>query len=86
GIIINAVAPHMLSFRPIILPSTVKIRVKITKAIGPIYANFDGQRGVELVSKDEVKIEKSNFPIKVIQSKRRDFFDIIRTKLKWGEK
>lgn len=86
GVIINAVSPHMLSFRPIILPAQVKIRVKISKAIGPLYASFDGQRGIELLSMDEVKIEKSNFPIKVVQSRRRDFFDIIRTKLKWGEK
>lgn len=85
-IIINAVSPHMLSFRPIILPSGAKVRVRISKAIGPLYASFDGQRGVELINMDEIKIEKSNFPVKVVQSKRRDFFDIIRNKLKWGEK
>ncbi len=86
AIIINAVSPHMLSFRPIILPADVRIKIKITKAIGPLYASFDGQSGFELLNMDEVRIEKSNFPIKVIQSRRRDFFDIIRTKLKWGEK
>ncbi|MCX7957740.1 MAG: NAD(+)/NADH kinase [Deltaproteobacteria bacterium] len=86
GVIINAVSPHMLSFRPIILPAGVKIKVRISKAIGPLYASFDGQRGIELLSMDEIKIEKSNFPVKVVQSRRRDFFDIIRTKLKWGEK
>jgi NAD+ kinase len=85
-IIINAVSPHMLSFRPIILPSSAKVRVRISKAIGPLYASFDGQRGIELINMDEIKIEKSNFPVKVVQSKRRNFFDIIRTKLKWGEK
>jgi|YelNatPaOPRAMG01_1025707.scaffolds.fasta_scaffold112967_2 NAD+ kinase len=86
AIIINAVSPHMLSFRPIVLPARARIRVKITKAIGPLYASFDGQRGYELQTMDEVVIERSNFPIKVVQSRRRDFFDIIRTKLRWGEK
>ncbi|MCX7943007.1 MAG: NAD(+)/NADH kinase [Deltaproteobacteria bacterium] len=86
AIIINAVSPHMLSFRPIIMPANVRVKVKISKAIGPLYASFDGQRGFELMSMDEVRIEKSGFPVKVVQSKRRDFFDIIRTKLKWGEK
>ncbi len=86
GIIVNAISPHMLSFRPIILPGSVRIRVKISKAIGPLYASFDGQSGCELQNQDEIKIEKSNFPIRVVQSRRRDFFDIIRTKLKWGEK
>lgn len=86
GIILNAVSPHMLSFRPIILPSRVRIRIKVSKAIGPVYASFDGQRGVEIMSMDEVRIEKSNFPVKVVQSRKRDFFDIIRTKLKWGDK
>lgn len=86
GIIVNAISPHMLSFRPIILPSSSKVRVKISKAIGPLYACFDGQSGCALQSQDEIKIEKSNFPIRVVQSKKRDFFDIIRTKLKWGER
>jgi len=86
AVIINAVSPHMLSFRPMILPAKVRIRVKITKAIGPLYVNFDGQKGYELQSMDEIRIEKSNFPIRVVQSRRRDFFDIIRTKLRWGEK
>lgn len=85
-IIINAISPHMLSFRPIILPSSSKVRVKISKAIGPLYASFDGQSGCALQSQDEIKIEKSNFPIRVVRSKKRDFFDIIRTKLKWGER
>jgi NAD+ kinase len=88
ALLLTPIAPHTLTNRPIVIPSTTAVRV--TPALeGPhcsAYASFDGQSGLELVHGDVVTVEKAVRPLKIIRAESRGYFAVLRQKLKWGER
>jgi NAD+ kinase len=56
--------------------------------VGPadsVYLTLDGQKGVQMQSGDRVKIFRAQERLKLIQPKRKSYYEILRSKLKWGE-
>jgi NAD+ kinase len=56
--------------------------------IGPadsVYLTLDGQKGVQIQSGDLVRIFRAEKRLKLIQPKRKSYYEILRSKLKWGE-
>lgn len=86
AIIITPIAPHMLNSRPLVIPSSSKVEVKFTYRGEPIYLTADGQVGEELRPDDSVTVIKGDQSMNLIQSPHRDFFEILRSKLRWGER
>jgi NAD+ kinase len=84
-ILVTPISPHMLADRPIVLADTAKVSMRIIKSRGQTFANLDGLRGFELGAGDEVMVEASPDPVCIVVSPARDYFNILRTKLKWGE-
>ena len=88
ALLLTPIAPHTLTNRPIVIPSTTAVRV--TPALsGPhcaAYVSFDGQSGLELVDGDVVAVEKAARPLKIIRAESRGYFAVLREKLKWGER
>lgn len=84
AIIITPIAPHMLTTRPLVLPSSSKIEAKFKYREEPIYLTADGQVGEELRPGDTITVAKSPRSMKLIRSPKRDFFEILRSKLGWG--
>ncbi len=82
--VMTPICPHTLTNRPIVLPDKFTIEVSI-KAGKDIYLTLDGQEGVPLKVEDRVKIKKADFKTKFLLLHERDYFKILRTKLKWGE-
>ncbi len=82
--VMTPICPHTLTNRPIVLPDTFIIEVKI-KSGKDVYLTLDGQEGVPLKEGDKVKIRKADFKTKFLLFHKRDYFRILRTKLKWGE-
>ncbi|MDI6840487.1 MAG: NAD(+)/NADH kinase [bacterium] len=82
SIVVNLICPHTLGARPIVVSddSTVKIECKSKKSALVI----DGQERVLLNQGEKVLIRKADYKIKLIKSSARDFYEILRTKLKWG--
>ena len=50
-----------------------------------VYLTLDGQKGVLMESEDRVSIARANERLKLIQPKRKSYYEILRNKLKWGE-
>ena len=84
AIIITPIAPHMLTTRPLVLPSSSKIEAKFKYREEPIYLTADGQVGEELRPGDTITVAKSPRSMNLIRSPKRDFFEILRSKLGWG--
>ena len=87
ALLLTPIAPHTLTNRPIVIPSSTAVRVTPGLA-GPhcsAYASFDGQSGLELVHRDVVTVEKAARPLKIIRAESRSYFAVLREKLKWGE-
>lgn len=85
-IIITPICPHTLTNRPLIVPSDMKVEIKVSTHEPDTYLTLDGQIGIRLNSGDFVEVHKSESSVKLIKSPFRDFFTILKTKLMWGER
>jgi NAD+ kinase len=82
--IMAPICPHTLTSRPIVLPDTFEIEAVI-KTGEDVYLTLDGQEGYPLKVRDKVRIKKADYKARFLVLHDRDYFRILRTKLKWGE-
>lgn len=85
AVIITPICPHMLTNRPIVLPDELDIEIGIVTPNQEIVLTLDGQEGFPITEKDRVCIRKSDQRVLLVQSPDKNYFDVLRTKLKWGE-
>ena len=86
AIILTPICPHTLTNRPILVPDSAGITVSIKSRKEGIFLTFDGQVGQSLKAGDLVKIKKSEHFLNMIKSPFKDYFEVLRTKLRWGER
>jgi NAD+ kinase len=84
-VILLPICPHTLSNRPIILPETVTVAVTLDEKAQDVYLTLDGQVGRSLRSGDRVEIRVAPHNLKLVKSPHRSHFEVLRTKLGWGE-
>jgi NAD+ kinase len=84
-IILLPICSHTLSNRPIILPDTVTVAVTLDEKVQDVYLTLDGQVGRAMQSGDRVEIRRAPYSLKIVKSPHRSHFQILRTKLGWGE-
>ena len=86
AVVITPICPHMLTNRPIVLPDELDIEVALaTPDQKDIFLTLDGQQGFELHDTDRVMLKKSAEHVLMVQSPDKNYFDVLRSKLKWGE-
>jgi NAD+ kinase len=86
GFVITPVAPHALTNRPLVVQDTAIIDILIKDSGDSVLLTVDGQQGSSLSDGDIVQCRKSEFQVKLLKLPDRSFFDVLRTKLKWGER
>lgn len=88
AVAITPICPHMLSNRPLVLPDELDINIQIESPSDgqDIYITLDGQEGFPITEKDTVCIRKSDARVLLVQSPDKNYFDVLRSKLKWGER
>jgi NAD+ kinase len=82
--VLTPICPHTLSNRPIALPDSVVVTVCLTSPSEDVSLTLDGQIGFPLQPNDVVTIKKSQFRMKLIKHPTKSYYEILRTKLKWG--
>jgi NAD+ kinase len=82
--VITPICPHTLSNRPIALPDTFTTEICLASPSEDVSLTLDGQIGFPLNPQDIVEIKKSRFTIKLIKHPSKSYYEILRTKLKWG--
>ncbi|MCK9418499.1 MAG: NAD(+)/NADH kinase [Nitrospirae bacterium] len=82
--VLTPICPHTLSNRPIALPDSVVVTVCLTSPSEDVSLTLDGQIGFPLEPNDVVAIKKSRFRMKLIKHPTKSYYEILRTKLKWG--
>ena len=85
-IVVTPICPHMLTNRPILLPEQATLRALLLSRDERVILTLDGQIGFPLEFGDEVTIKKSPYTVNLIRSMSRGYFELLRTKLKWGER
>ena len=83
--VITPICPHMLSDRPLVIRDSSSIEIKLSADTESVFLTLDGQRGIPLQSADRVRISRAKEPLKLIQPPKKSYFDILRSKLKWGD-
>jgi NAD+ kinase len=87
ALILTPIAPHTLTNRPVVIPATSTVRVQPNMdARDEVFVTFDGQAGFQLQAGDEVTIQRAETPLRLIRPSTRSYFEVLRTKLKWGER
>jgi NAD+ kinase len=86
GFVITPVASHALTNRPLVVQDTAIIEARLIVTRERAYLTVDGQEGIPLEATDVVQCRKSEYEVKLFKLAERSFFDVLRTKLKWGER
>jgi NAD+ kinase len=88
ALLLTPIAPHMLTNRPVVLPTTAPVRVTplMNGTTEEVFVTFDGQSGHPLEPKDVIEIERAEAPLRLVRASNRTYFDVLRQKLKWGER
>ncbi len=84
--VITPICPHMLTNRPLVVPDTARIELDFAAADEPVYITLDGQIGFQLKPKDRVSISKSKSRVALVRPPTKTYFEVLRSKLRWGER
>lgn len=83
---LTPICPHMLTNRPVLVPGDSVIRIDIIDDDDTQYLTADGQVGETVKRNDQVFCRTSKFKINLVRPPEMLFFDVLRAKLKWGER
>ena len=86
SIIMNPICPHTLTNRPLVLPGNVKVRVVLKSANQDVHITLDGQAEMPLGVGGAVEVKRAGGHIHLIKSPHKTYFELLRTKLRWGER
>lgn len=89
--LITPICPHTLTQRPLIVPSAEKLTIKLTtrrpnETAPRVLLSLDGQIGCSLKVGDEVRISRYARPFKLLLNPKRSYYEVLRRKLRWGER
>ncbi|HYT48778.1 MAG TPA: NAD(+)/NADH kinase [Pyrinomonadaceae bacterium] len=84
AVVITPICPFTLSNRPIVVPDDSVIEVRLMTKNEEVALTLDGQVGFPLQAGDRALIRKSNATFNLVQPANRNYFDVLRDKLKWG--
>lgn len=87
AMLVTPIASHTLTFRALVIPDAATVEMSLKKATQEsVYLTVDGQVGLALKGEDRIYVRKSGTSLELIESTNKNFFDILRRKLKWGER
>jgi NAD+ kinase len=88
ALVLTPIAPHTLTHRPVVIPGTEVVEVRPLAEAGTddIYVTYDGQSGYPLQKGDSVRIRKHDRTLRLVKAPARSYFEVLREKLKWGER
>ena len=85
ALVITPICPFTLSDRPIVVPDDALIELRLRTPNEEVVLTLDGQVGLPIHTEDRVRIRKSLTTFKIVQPKNRNYFEVLREKLRWGK-
>lgn len=84
AVVITPICPFTLSNRPIVVPDDSVIEIRLITKNEEVALTLDGQVGLPMVAGDRILIRKSKTAFNLVQPPNRNYFEVLRNKLKWG--
>jgi len=87
ALVLTPIAPHTLTNRPVVIPATSEVRLEASMSGNDeALVTFDGQAAHPLQPGDVVSIAPAPRPMRLVRGSARTYFEVLRQKLKWGER
>ena len=86
ALVITPVCPHLLTIRPMVVRGDAQVTVTIEGIPDQTFVTVDGQEALQLRIGDQVRCRKSEYSVNLVRLGGIGFFDVLRSKLKWGER
>jgi NAD+ kinase len=88
ALVLTPIAPHTLSNRPVVIPGSAVVEVKplVHSESEDVFVTYDGQTGYPLGHGDVVRVQRAPTPLRLVRAPARSYFEVLREKLKWGER
>ncbi|MGO9126631.1 MAG: NAD(+)/NADH kinase [Terriglobales bacterium] len=83
--LVTPVSAHSLTHRPLVVPDSSKIELVVNTGADEAYLSVDGQVGMPVYDGDRLRCRKSEHQVKLLRV-QGTFFDVLRAKLKWGQR
>jgi NAD+ kinase len=84
AIVVTPICPFTLTNRPIVVPDSAEIELQVMNETEGVVLTLDGQTGFSMLAGDRVIIRKSKTTFNLVEPPNRNYFDVLRNKLKWG--
>jgi len=85
ALLITPICPHSLAQRPLIIPEDKTIRIQARSDFKEVLLSADGQAICKLTENEVVRVRKADYPVKLVELSGKTFYEVLRTKLNWGE-
>jgi len=85
AVVVTPVSPHSLTHRPLVVTGNAQIELRVETGVEEAFLSIDGQVGLPVKQGDRVLCGRAGHNVKLLRS-RRTFFDVLRNKLKWGQR
>jgi NAD+ kinase len=88
ALVLTPIAPHTLTNRPVVIPGSAVVEVRTHASHDPdeVFVTYDGQSGYPLHDGDTVQVRKADQLLRLVKAPARGYFEVLREKLKWGER
>jgi NAD+ kinase len=86
AMLVTPICPHLLTIRPIVVPGASAISLRVVGVPNETYLTVDGQEAVPMHVGDEVHCCRSEYSVRLLRLKANGLFNVLRSKLKWGER
>lgn len=84
AVVLTPICPFTLTNRPIVIPDTAEINLRLKNESDGVVLTLDGQTGYTMKAGDSISIRKSATTFNLVQPPNRNYFDVLRNKLQWG--
>lgn len=85
AIVINPISPHTLGARPVVVPAEKEVRIVVESTPTEVQLSADGRLEAQLVPGEAARFCLASYRVKLVSYRGRSFYDVLRSKLNWGE-
>ena len=83
-VVVTPICPHTLTLRPIVVPDSASVELRLETSHEEVYLTLDGQEGTQIEYGDTIRLRRSNDVVRLVKTSDRTFYDSLRDKLQWG--
>jgi NAD+ kinase len=84
GMVVTPICPHALTFRPLVIPDSSRVRVKLISESSEVFITIDGQKVIPMCSGDYFETTIATKKLRLVASKNINYFRLLNEKLNWG--